>query len=150
MSASKISTAADTIAVLALALAVAVPVASSASAAPVLGTPISLPADSLPTSVAFSPDGSKAYVANYDVSTVLVITFSSEITSVPRTLRAGTTTAESVALSWSTWAHTPATARARKVTGLTPDTRYQFKVAAKTATGTSPYTAAVSKTTLAR
>jgi YVTN family beta-propeller protein len=59
-----------TIATIALTLVIGV---SPATAAPVLTTPISLPKGSDPISVAFSPDGKKAYVANYDKNTVSVI-----------------------------------------------------------------------------
>lgn len=142
-----------------------------------LASPISLPAGSGPYSVAFSPDGSKAYVANAYASTVsVIIVFQPEIASVPLTLKTGRTTTTSVTLRWKTpvtlnggvitecliqyrrtgtsnwltFAHTPSSARARRVTGLTARTTYQFKVAAKTAAGTSAYTAPITKNTLAR
>jgi YVTN family beta-propeller protein len=57
-------TASATVAALALTFTIAAPVASPASAAPSIGSTISLPAGSVPVSVAISPDGTKAYVAN--------------------------------------------------------------------------------------
>ena len=100
----------------------------------------------------------------------------SKITSVPRNLAAGVATTSSVALAWTvpaslnggvitdyvvqyrktgtskwlTFSHTASATRARKVAGLTAGKSYQFKVAARTTSGNSPYTGVVSKTTKSR
>jgi YVTN family beta-propeller protein len=84
----KLSGAVVTIATLALTLAAAIPVASPVWAAPVLGTSISLPAGSGPRSVVFSPDGTKAYVANYFTSTVSVINVATDTLGHPISLPA--------------------------------------------------------------
>jgi subtilisin family serine protease len=100
----------------------------------------------------------------------------SGITTVPRSLVAGTATTSSMPLTWAapstlnggtitdykiqyrltgttTWKNFVRTAKATTggtVTGLTRGRSYQFKVSAKTAQGYSVYTAVVSKATRAR
>ena len=120
--------------------------------------------------VAKTAQGFGAYSAAASQATL------SGITSVPLSLVAGTATTSRVPLTWSapltlnggqitdyrvqyramgtkkwlTFAHTVSTARSAAVTGLLANTRYQFKVAAKTAQGFSLYTTAVTKATRAR
>jgi titin len=52
--------------------------------------------------------------------------------------------------SWLTFAHPAKATTGATVTGLVRSRSYQFRVAAHTAQGNSPYTAYVSKTTPAR
>jgi YVTN family beta-propeller protein len=136
---------------------------------------LSLPENSVPTSVAITSDSSKAYVSNAGSSTVSVITLKG-ITSVPRALATGPRTSTSMTLRWRapedkdggvitdftvqyrqtgttdwvTFAHTASTLKRQTVTGLTANTRYEFRVAAKTSVGTSVFTEPVTKSTSRR
>jgi chitodextrinase len=116
---------------------------------------------------AVAADGTSEY------STPLTASTLSGVTSVPRSLVAGTATTTSVALSWAApeslnggviidyrieytsagansggFVRTASSSTVATVTGLTAGTMYQFQVAAVATDGTSAYSTSVTKATL--